>query len=378
MIDFRRVFASFFQKFALAITMIALMFLVVQDANAQIGGGLRDRAKGAAQGVGKGASGAAKDAAKEAKDDARKAAEKALDDAENAISGGATGGAPASTPSATSAPASTSTDAPATTAPASTGTTAPASTSTPSATTAPASGSGSASGGTQDWRARPASEVWAFVNEQFAAAKKATNYDEKNEAYSRNLLTIGMYGNIGTLKCDEPKMRQAEADMKALEEELWLMYDALVAARQRPKNSPSEFKTCDENLASRAAYRTGVNMPKTYKVAPNIEKLIKDLFNASPYKRGVEQLGTIVDFVILSNDWKETIIRDQKYPYKVVVHFRAWSAGVVVKVEDYYRLYTMFAQETPDLSGNWRGNYTLQGNVTKNLNANFIWVNYKK
>jgi len=48
-------FPSLTRKFGVAITILALMFLVVQDANAQIGGGLRKRAEEAAKGKGKGA-----------------------------------------------------------------------------------------------------------------------------------------------------------------------------------------------------------------------------------------------------------------------------------------------------------------------------------
>jgi hypothetical protein len=186
-------------------------------------------------------------------------------------------------------------------------------------------------------------------------AKKATAYNEKLDAYAMALVTRDGPLYRGEISCSELEMEKIDVEMHALYKELTKMYDDLAKENKKPKLKPAKYEGCEK---VRSQGKTGkverelklrgmlvsndvFPMPKTYEVSADVKKKTLDLFESDGFREKLEQIGTVVKVVFLTNQWKEIKLKDDKWPYTVRNHFRSYNVGVLVKIphEEHHRLY---------------------------------------
>ena len=96
-------------------------------------------------------------------------------------------------------------------------------------------------------------EVYTKISGFIETANQETEYEKKLEAYSMGLLSVGMNSYKNIFSCGDTELVKINEDMRALEKELWVLYNALQAEGKTPKIKPGKYQSCEEVLAEKDA-----------------------------------------------------------------------------------------------------------------------------
>ena len=96
-------------------------------------------------------------------------------------------------------------------------------------------------------------EEYAKISGFIQMANQETDYEKKLDAYSKALLVVGMNSYKNVFSCGDAELAKINDDMRALEKEMWVLYNALVAEGKKPKIKPGKYQSCEEVLAEKEA-----------------------------------------------------------------------------------------------------------------------------